>query len=60
LRSDAMTFRHTIRVDSLFWRESLVGLYFIFNTTLARADTIARVPRDQLVLSPPTLRETRA
>lgn len=55
-----MTFRHTIRVDSLFWRESLIGLYFIFNTTLARADTIARVPRDQIVLSPPTLRETRA
>ena len=55
-----MTFRHTIRVDSLFWRESLIRLYFIFNTTLARADTIARVPRDQLVLSPLTLRESRA
>ena len=55
-----MTFRHTVRVESLFWRESLVGLYFIFNTTLARADTIARGPRDQLVLSPPTLRESRA
>ncbi len=48
-----MTFRHTIRVESLFWRESLVGLHFIFNTTLARADTIARVPRDQLLLSTP-------